>query len=436
MNQAVLRWGLRAVRYGLLAFAVFYLYHNVNWHDYVVLADGSDARLLKETPDGYRVLLDGEPALIGPEAVQSIEVDGQLVAKIKYGVAGVVQAANFRLAAAAIILFAPVPFLSAVRLVWMLGIQDVRLSIWNAVKLTFAGNFFNFALPGTTGGDLIKAYYVTRFTHHKTEAVTTIFLDRVVGLLGLMFVASLMFLIGWQQIEWNPPSFRNYLAAVLAAIWGGLLVASLFVFSKRLRHLIRLPSLAERLPAGEHLLRIGRATVAMRYHKSLLVGSLVITIVLQLLVIFSAYFMARALNMQGSFALYFVCVPIGFLIAAIPIAPPQGFGVMEGAYVMFFTQGGLNPKSAAFAFALANRLSQLVWAIPGLLVPLLGAHLPSKRELAEMEDASREDLSPPHDESPADSPLDADPHARRAAAAGGATPSDNGPRGLAAPSNS
>lgn len=393
MKSPGVRWALTFIRYGLLAVALVFLYNAVPWYDYLALAGGGEVRLLQERPDGrFLVLRDGAEQEIGLDQVKVLEVDGDRVPKIRYGVAGVVRSADWRQALIAIILFLPVPFLSSVRLVWMLGIQDVRLSLWNSTKLTFAGNFFNFALPGTTGGDLIKAYYVTRFTHHKTEAVTTVVLDRVIGLMGLMFLSTVMFIAGWDRIAWNPLSYRNGLAVMLACIWAGLLVGALFVFSQRLRHWIRLPALAAKLPASEHLLRIGRATVKMRYHKTLLIGSILITIVLQLFVLFAAYVMSRALGMHGAFALYFVCVPIGFLIAAIPISPPQGFGVMEWVYVMFFTQGALNPKSAAFAFALANRLTQLVWAVPGALVPLLGAHLPTKAELADLEDSSTNDL--------------------------------------------
>ena len=73
------------------------------------------------------------------------------------------------------------------------------------------------------------------------------------------------------------------------------------------------------------------------------------------------------------------------ICAAIPVSPPQGIGVMEWVYVLFFARGGLNAKSAALAFALANRLTQLVWALPGILVPLLGAHVPSHAELEALE---------------------------------------------------
>jgi hypothetical protein len=154
-----------------------------------------------------------------------------------------------------------------------------------------------------------------------------------------------------------------------------------------------LPQLAEKLPGGDQLLRIGRATVAMRHHKPLVGMSLLITIALQLLVVWSAFLMARAIGLKGSPELYFICVPIGFLIQAVPITPPQAFGVLEYAYIQFFARGGLrdaNSESAAVAFALAVRLIQLVWALPGILVPLLGAHMPRKDVLDRFGDSAED----------------------------------------------
>lgn len=384
MNHPIVRWLLPILRYGLCAAAIVYLYFNVNWHDHVVLEENPDekVRLLEERGEELLVLVDGEERVITMAEVHHV-ADGR-VPEITYGIRGVVERLHVSQALLAILIFLPVPLLQSIRLVWMLAVQDVRLSYWNAIKLSYAGNFFNFALPGTTGGDLIKAYYITRYTHHKTEAVTTVFLDRVIGLLGLMTLGSIMFIIGWNRIVWDP-TLRTTLLYALLAIWSGLLVGCIFVFSRRLRHVIGLPELAAKLPAADHLLRIGRATVAMRHHKSLVALSLANTLVLQLIVVIAAYVMARALQMNGDFTLFFIGVPIGFLIGAIPISPPQAFGVMEWAYVQMFTLGGLNGAAVAVAFALANRLTQLVWALPGVFVPLLGLHLPSQSELQTLE---------------------------------------------------
>ena len=390
MKRRFTRWLLPLLRYGLCAVAVVYIVQIVSWYDHVRLNDPAKSlvRLLEEHDDRLVIERDGRPETITWE---EINYDDD-VPDIKYGIRDVVHRMNLGMGLLAILLFCPVPILQSIRLVWMLAVQDVRLSYWNAFKLTYTGNFFNFALPGFFGGDLIKAYYVTRFTNQKTEAVTTIFLDRVVGLSGLMIVATVTFVCAWKRSEWTP-AFRNTLATGLALIWGGLGMGCIFLFSRRLRHLIKLPQLAKRLPAADQLLRVGRATVAMRQHKALVLLALLNTLVLQLMVVIAAYVMSQALGMQGHFTLYFIFVPIGFLIAAIPISPPNAFGVMEAAYVQFFTVAALNTASAAVAFALANRLTQLVWALPGVLVPLLGAHLPNQAELQSLEKSEPEEAA-------------------------------------------
>ncbi|MCA9244976.1 MAG: flippase-like domain-containing protein [Phycisphaerales bacterium] len=386
-KRSSLKIVLGILRWGLCAVAVVYLYNNVNWHDYVRLQDDSLVRMVDQNEASVTILRDGQPITL-PNSETRIE-DG--VPEIHFGFKSIATKANITLAILSVLLFLPVPLLQSIRLVWMLAIQDVRVTFWEAIKLSYAGNFFNFALPGTTGGDLVKAYYVTKYTHHKTEAVTTIFLDRIIGLLGLMIVASVTVLIAFNRIDWDP-QVRTSVAGVFGLVWIGLAVGCFFLFSKRLRHMIRLPQIAAKLPAGEQLLRIGRATVAMRSHKGLVLLSLANTVILQLFVVISAWVMALALGMKGGADVYFICVPIGFLLSAVPFTPPQGFGVMEWAYVQFFTTGGLDNRPAqAVAFALAIRLIQLVWALPGVLVPLLGAHLPSRSELEAFEESTDDD---------------------------------------------
>jgi len=380
MSKPRSRWALRLLRYALCLAAIGFLVYVVPWYDRVKLddADQTRVRLVEQRDNELVIERDGRREVISNDQVRRIEVGGQLVPDIEPGIPSVVLQLDRRLALLSILIFAPVWFIQAYRLVLMVAIQGVRLPYWSAIKLTFAGNFFNFALPGTTGGDLVKAYYLTRYTHLKTEVVTTVFLDRAIGLFGILVLAA-----GGILTAWNPEQFGPLLG-VLGLIFAGLMVGALIVFSRRLRHGLRLPQLAARFPGGEQLLRIGRATVAMRQHKLKLVGAIIVTLVLQSIVLVSAAVMAWALGMSGSLVYYFIYVAIGFLVAAIPISP-QAIGFMEAAYVGFFTRGGLNTASQAVALALAVRLIQLVWAIPGVLVPLLGAHLPRTKDLEALE---------------------------------------------------
>jgi uncharacterized protein (TIRG00374 family) len=369
------RWVLTTLRYGLCVAAVIFLYNAVNWYDRVDLADGTTVRLFEQHGDTLVIDRNGErTTILLDQVAPGMLQDGALTPKP--GIRGVVRELDIRMALLAIALFAPVWFIQSYRLVLMVAIQGVKLSYWNAVKLTFAGNFFNFALPGTTGGDLIKAYYITHYTHQKTEVVTTIFLDRAIGLFSIIVIATTCILLNWDAEKFSS------LVGVLILIFAALLVGAVFVFSARLRHAIGLPRLAAKLPGSQQILRIGRATVAMRAHLGKSVAALLLSILLQSIVMVSAAVMAWALGMQGSLLYFFIYVAIGFLVAAVP-STPQAVGVMESAYVLFFTP--LNTASQAVALALAVRLIQLVWAIPGVLVPLLGAHRPSKVDLLALE---------------------------------------------------
>jgi len=378
---------LPLARYGLCVAAAVFLYRSVTWYDYVYLKDARQTRtrLLDERGGVFLVWQDGQAVEKRADEIQYVPVGEPHAPRwephIEYGIRRVLQDTDHALAWWSVLMFAPVPFLCAVRLIWMLAIQQVPLSFWNATKFTFAGNFFNFALPGTTGGDVVKAYYITRFTHRKTEAVTTIFLDRAIGLLSLVLMAGAMIVFT------RDPSQFAQLAATLALICAGLAVGAVIVFSRRIRRALRLRELVARLPLSEQLHRVGQATLAMRQHKLLVVSALLITFLLQGIALVSAVVMAWALNMEGNFSYFFIYIAIGFLVAALPTTP-QALGVMESAYVVFFTYGGQNAASPALALALAVRLIQLVWSLPGVLVPLLGAHLPSRAELQQLEQAA------------------------------------------------
>jgi glycosyltransferase 2 family protein len=392
MMKKPARWVLQLTRLTLCLAAIVFIVYAVTWYDYATLADAqkSVVRVLDQNDAAgtIDVELDGQRTTlaVAPEKIDFI--NGQ-IPNIRPGILSVVRRMDLILGLLSILIFFPVPVLQSIRLVWMLAVQDVKLTYWNAIKLSYAGNFFNFAMPGMVGGDLIKAYYITRFTPRKTEAVTIVFLDRVIGLLGLVILSTVTMLIAWNGIEW-PPAYRHTVAVILIGFWSGLCLGCVVLFSGRLRRFFHLSDIAARLPASDQILRIGRAAVSMRRHKWLVFISLVNTLVLQFICVVAAHVMARALHMQGHASLYYMCVPLGFLIGAFPFTPPQAFGVMEGAYIIFFSTNGLNPTSSAVAFALANRLVQLIWSLPGVLVPMLGAHLPSQTELAELSQVATE----------------------------------------------
>lgn len=385
-------WVVPTIRYGLLVVAVVYLVLNVPWYDYVTLTDPEQrVRLVGEEWEddalvSVRVQVDAEEREYAAERVE-YNKDGTLP-NIQYGLATTLQQIRVAYLVYALLIFIPVPFLQSARLVFMLAIQDVRISLWTAIKLSFAGNFYNFALPGTVGGDVVKAWYLTDHTHRKTEAIITIFLDRVVGLVGNVLIASGALLIAVFMSVGGLGQF--VLVPIVVGI--GCIVGATLAWSPFWQRRLRLRQLAERLPLSQHTIRVGAAIGTTRRHPGRLLIALGLTIMLQFFAYFSAFVMAKALWMDGGLVRYMIFIPLGMMIAAIPLSP-QGFGLMEWAFIQFFTGPGLaNSVSQAVMLALLLRITQLVWALPGGLVPLLGAHAPRPAELAELEESVEEAL--------------------------------------------
>ncbi len=279
-----------------------------------------------------------------------------------------IQAADWRPVLANLAVFGPTPVVLALRLRWLLVVHGISLSVWQAVKVTFAGNFIIGTTPfGTHGGDALKAYYIARDTPHKHEAVTTVFVDRVIGVISLVGLAGVVCLLNWRN-----PAFSKW-GQIIGLTVLVMLVGGAVYFSNRLRRLLRIDRLLLYmlyLPLGAHLRRIDQAVFEFRNRPGRVLGGLVLTVILQVIAIVSHFLIGCGLNMVGddpwaAFPVYLAFVPICFLAGALPI------GAMELTYVQLFahTAGLGTPETATF-LSLLSRLTQLLWAMPGFLVVL------------------------------------------------------------------
>ena len=115
----------------------------------------------------------------------------------------------------------------------VLQVHGLNLSFGRAAEISLVAHFFNSFLLGSTGGDVLKAYYAARETHHKkTEAVVTVIVDRLIGLFAMLLFAVLMMapnlplLLAHERlaaIAWVIGAMLLACGAgVVAAFWGGV----------------------------------------------------------------------------------------------------------------------------------------------------------------------------------------------------------------------
>lgn len=70
--------------------------------------------------------------------------------------------------------------------------QGLPFTLVNAVRLGMIGSCFNTFFPGSVGGDILKAAFLAREQSRRTVAVATVLVDRIVGLCGLVWLATLI----------------------------------------------------------------------------------------------------------------------------------------------------------------------------------------------------------------------------------------------------
>ena len=210
----------------------------------------------------------------------------------------------------------------------LLRAQDIPLSFRRAWGLTMIGVLFNVVIPGAVGGDLIKGYYITRATGgRKTHAATSIAMDRVVGLLGLLFLSAAVVLANATEML-RDPAMRTLGALAVAGFVGGLaaLCAALFA-GERLSRWTFLPRTVRDVFAALHEYRRNPAVV---------LNTLALSAFNQALTCCSYYLAMRSTGVTGlRMSQFFLIVPLGLVTTAVPISP-AGIGVGQAAFFALF----------------------------------------------------------------------------------------------------
>jgi len=257
-------------------------------------------------------------------------------------------------------------FIGVVRWRMVLEAQGLHLPLARATTISLVGQFFNSFLLGSTGGDLIKAYYAARETHHKkTEAVTTVFVDRLVGLWAMLLFASLMMAPNYAMLRTSrdvgvPALFILAMLCGLTvvlglALWGGVSKG----FPRAREHL-------RRLPKGEVLERALDSCRQFGKQKSFLVKTILISLLVNVIWVVQIIVLGRGLNLVIPPMALFVIVPVIFCISALPITP-NGLGVRENLFVMML--GVIKvPKTAALSVSLIASAQGLFWSLVGGLI--------------------------------------------------------------------
>ena len=81
----------------------------------------------------------------------------------------------------------PGVLIEAQRLKLLLAAQGLVVTLGIAVRIVTIATFFGLCIPGGTGGDVMKIYYLVSSDRGRTvEIATLVLMDRVIGMVGLL----------------------------------------------------------------------------------------------------------------------------------------------------------------------------------------------------------------------------------------------------------
>jgi glycosyltransferase 2 family protein len=270
--------------------------------------------------------------------------------------------------------------LGIVRWRMVLRVQGLDLSFARATEISLVAHFFNSFLLGSTGGDLMKAYYAARETHHrKTEAVVTVFVDRLVGLWAMLLFAGVMMIP-------NLPLFFGHgrvqaLACVLVlGMLGGCSVVAVLAFRGGVsRRWSGARVWLRRLPKGAYLERSLDSCRLFGRHPFFLSRTLLLSMCLNVVCVLQWQAVGRGLGLAISGRILFSVVPIVICLAALPITP-SGLGVRETLFVYMLNNEAI--ATSTLTLSLLAYAGSLFWSLIGGVVYVL---LKEKHHLAEAE---------------------------------------------------
>jgi uncharacterized protein (TIRG00374 family) len=239
----------------------------------------------------------------------------------------------------------------------LLGANGFEVPFWRALRITWAGAFFNQILPGSVGGDVAKALIVARSEERKAGVFGTVILDRLIGLATVILIAGLAVIPVIDRPELRP------VAWLIGALLGGGLLGAMVYFNPIMRRWPAARRLKERLPFHRTLGEVDDVLKTMHHAPRTVLAAVALSAAGQVATILGIYALALSLGADVPVGDFFVIEPIIFLVTAVPVSV-GGWGVEQVAYAQLFGMAGM-AATTAIALSVLYKLSVLALSLPG-----------------------------------------------------------------------
>lgn len=239
----------------------------------------------------------------------------------------------------------------------IMRLLDFKESLVFFIKSSFKGTFFNQALPSSIGGDALRVIELGKQGYSKKEAFYGIFIDRIIGLQGLL-------LLNLVANFSNKDLLPTWLFVLINIICISAIIGMFaLILLRKIHKLEDLPLLRLAYELSNRFRRVYNNTPNIAAQTGL-------SLIIHLLSILCIYMISIALGMEYSLFVFMVVFPPVILLTLIPISL-AGWGVREGAMIGIFMLIGAH-KESVLSLSVLYGVIVIICSLPGMFFWITG----------------------------------------------------------------
>jgi glycosyltransferase 2 family protein len=257
------------------------------------------------------------------------------------------------------------------RLSVLMRVQGMVLPWGSMLRMLFIGLFFNLIMPGNSGAISARLFFLfTKFPNRKKEAVLTVVMDRLIGIMMLAITSFTTTLLRWNWLQRTTEATVLLWILILLMTGSVILTAGSFVISS-FNLLNRIPT---NFPIRRQLIEAADAYRLFARDKKSLSYALLLSFPVLFLFYGTFYCAGRALNSGISLLDMIAIMPIVNAITGLPISL-SGIGVRESLLEILLKDLCNLPPVIGVSISVIGYSYFVLFGVIGGLVYLL--HFPS-----------------------------------------------------------
>lgn len=237
------------------------------------------------------------------------------------------------------------------RWLYLLRLQNIAISFRESVTLTWQSFFYSLVMPGgTLGGDLVKVTILcTRIPKgQRLEPASTIFIDRVIGMLGLFMMILFLSPLVWIHADAISPGGWTLILILLPACLAGVLAGMGMFFHREIERITIFGQLIHWLD-GHSKGNLGRLLDAFDIYRAslgkLMLWALGSMLLIHIPAIMIVWVWMKGLNLSAPFLETLFAAGAGNTAGVLPSM--GGFGFREATTnTLLQDLAGLSPELA------------------------------------------------------------------------------------------